>query len=159
MSYWIQETSNNHNMSDYRLFYCDRITDIDKLPKFGIEGEQQENDTISHKPCAYGSECKCLQNSSLYILSKDTNEWEIQISNNTQSSSGGSTVITNYEELNNLPKIEGVVIKGDITLDDLGIQPKGNYLTEVPSNYITESQLKDMIQTETQDLDFSTLFD
>lgn len=36
----------------------------------------------------------------------------------------------NYEELNNRPYINGVEIVGQLTLEDLGIQPMGNYATE-----------------------------
>ena len=37
--------------------------------------------------------------------------------------------ITNYEMLDNKPKINGVELVGDKTLEELGIQEKGNYLT------------------------------
>lgn len=76
MAYWIQEISTTQNMSNYRLFHCDYRSDIDKLPKFGIEGELQENDTISHKPCSYGSQALVLQDSSTWELGKATNEWK-----------------------------------------------------------------------------------
>lgn len=49
---------------------------------------------------------------------------------------------TNYEELENLPSIGGVKVKGDKTLEDYGIQPKGNYLTKVPEGYVTDEELK-----------------
>ena len=53
MAYWIQKTSGKQNMMNYRYFICDYISDIKKLPKFGIEGEKQEDDTISSLPCSY----------------------------------------------------------------------------------------------------------
>lgn len=40
------------------------------------------------------------------------------------TSEGGTS---NYEELNNLPSVNGVELKGNKSLDDLGIQPKGDY--------------------------------
>lgn len=76
MAYWVQETSTTQNMSNYRSFYCDYRTDIDKLPRVGIEGEPQKNDTVSHKPCSHGSDCLCLEDSSVWILGKDTNAWQ-----------------------------------------------------------------------------------
>lgn len=75
MAYWIQETGTNHNKKNYRSFMCDYRSDIEKLPKVGINGKEQEGDTISSTPCSYGSDCFCLEDSSFWILKKDTNEW------------------------------------------------------------------------------------
>ena len=47
--------------------------------------------------------------------------------------------ITSYPELSNLPKINNVEVKGTLTLVDLGIQPAGNYLTEIPDTYALKS--------------------
>jgi hypothetical protein len=44
-----------------------------------------------------------------------------------ESSSGGSS---NYEDLNNKPSINDIELKGNKTLEELGIQPIGNYATE-----------------------------
>lgn len=76
MSYWVQETAKNHNFSNYRSFICDYRTDINKLPRVGIEGAKQEGDTVSSTPCAYGSEAFVLEDSSVFILGKDTNSWQ-----------------------------------------------------------------------------------
>ena len=48
---------------------------------------------------------------------------------------------TDYNELENLPSIGGVTIKGNKTLEDYGIQPKGDYLTGVPEGYVTDDEL------------------
>ena len=53
------------------------------------------------------------------------------------SSEGGTT---NYLLLENKPKINNVELSGNKTLDDLGIQAKGNYLTSVPSVYKTKAE-------------------
>ena len=45
-------------------------------------------------------------------------------------STGGGT--TNYNDLSNKPQLSGVTLEGNKTLDDIGVQPKGNYLTSVP---------------------------
>lgn len=60
---------------------------------------------------------------------------------NIPTSSGGGSGTTNYTNLTNKPQINGVELSGNKTLDDLNIQPKGNYLTEVPSEYVTETEL------------------
>lgn len=76
MAYWVQETGTHHNFSNYRSFFCDYRSDISKLPKQNTYGERQERDTVSSMPCAYGSDCLCLEDSSVWILGKDTDEWQ-----------------------------------------------------------------------------------
>lgn len=76
MAYWVQEIGTHHNFSNYRSFMCDYRSDITKLPRVNIEGEQQNGDTVSSIPCAYGSDCLCLEDSSVWILGKDTNRWQ-----------------------------------------------------------------------------------
>lgn len=101
MAYWIQTTANNHNVSGYKLFYCDYISDIDKLPRFRIEGEKQEDDSTASYPCAYGSECLCLENSCKYVLGKATNTWQkVNYSTTNSGNSGnndGLNIATNQE--------------------------------------------------------------
>ena len=46
-----------------------------------------------------------------------------------------------YSALSNKPKINNIELSGNKTLSDLGIQAAGNYLTSVPSEYVTESEL------------------
>lgn len=57
-----------------------------------------------------------------------------EIDNGGGGESGGTQ---NYNELSNRPSIEGVTLEGDKSLEDLGIQPKGNYLTSVPEGSAT----------------------
>lgn len=42
---------------------------------------------------------------------------------------GGESGTTNYNDLSNKPKINNIELTGNKTLDNLGIQPKGNYAT------------------------------
>lgn len=55
---------------------------------------------------------------------------------------GGGGGTSNYTDLTNKPKINNVELKGNKSLNDLGIQPKGNYALEsdIPdvSNFITK---------------------
>lgn len=53
---------------------------------------------------------------------------------------GGGT--TNYSDLENKPSINSVELTGNKTLADLGIQPSGDYLTEIPSEYVTDTELE-----------------
>ena len=74
MAYWID--FNAESNANCKSFYCDYLTDINDLPRCGVEGVKQSDDTVSHKPCSYGSDCLCLEDSSVWILGKDTNEWK-----------------------------------------------------------------------------------
>lgn len=76
MAYWIQATSTTHQRPNHRDFYCDFRSDISKLPRQGIEGIPQNGDNLSHKPCAYGSSALVLEDSSYWVLGKETNEWK-----------------------------------------------------------------------------------
>ena len=55
----------------------------------------------------------------------------------TLSATGGTTGTTDYTQLENKPQINSVELTGNKTLNDLGIQPKGNYLTALPDNAVT----------------------
>ena len=46
-----------------------------------------------------------------------------------------------YGKILNKPSINGVALVGDKTPEDLGLQPAGDYLTEVPEEYITDEEL------------------
>ena len=53
------------------------------------------------------------------------------------SDGGGSSGTTDYTQLENKPQINSVELTGNKTLNDLGIQAKGNYLTALPDNAVT----------------------
>lgn len=72
----------------------------------------------------------------------------ITINNGVISSSGGSgeTGTTNYNDLLNKPQINGVELSGNKTLDNLGIQAKGDYaLKSDISNLATKSELNNKV--------------
>ena len=77
MAYWIQETGGNHNRVNYKLFYCDKESDVKDLPTEKKYGKTQNGDSVSSQKCAYGSECFVLESGNLYILSKETDEWKV----------------------------------------------------------------------------------
>lgn len=45
--------------------------------------------------------------------------------------------VSDYSELNNLPTLNGVTLKGELTPEGLGIQPAGNYAEASTSRHIT----------------------
>lgn len=71
---------------------------------------------------------------AIYHLSdvdEDGNSWFITISKSEYTALiGGTGSPTNYNSLNNKPQINGTTLIGNITLNDLGVQPKGDYLTK-----------------------------
>ena len=72
---------------------------------------------------------------------------EIEISVSYQAPTGSTT---NYEELENIPSINGVELIGDKSLDELGIQPKGEYLEEHQdiSHLASKKELADGLETK-----------
>lgn len=50
--------------------------------------------------------------------------------------------VKNYNLLENKPKINDVVLQGNKTLDELGVQPKGNYADEI----LTNSEIEELLE-------------
>lgn len=57
------------------------------------------------------------------------------------TSTGGTDGMIDYNSALNKPAVNGVALVGNKSLEDLGIQPAGEYLTEVPDIYITDDEL------------------
>ncbi len=57
------------------------------------------------------------------------------------TSTDGTNAMMDYNSSLNKPSINSVALVGNKTLEDLGIQPAGDYLTAIPDEYITESEL------------------
>ena len=65
---------NSYSQKEYLLT---DISDIDKLPKYGIRGTLNDpNDSVVDEPCAYGSTAMVVTGSltEVYILTPN-NEW------------------------------------------------------------------------------------
>lgn len=57
------------------------------------------------------------------------------------SSSGGGT--TDYNELSNKPTINDVTLEGNTTLEELGVQPAGNYALKSDVNELRNADIKE----------------
>lgn len=66
--YWISNDSKIYGSSKQVPFYCDSSADIANLPTSQNAGVQQGEDNVSCLPCAKGSSCFCIGDSTLYIL-------------------------------------------------------------------------------------------
>lgn len=66
--------ANSYSQKEYLLT---DISDIDKLPKYGIRGTLNDpNDTVVDEPCAYGSTAMvCLGGSTTVYILTPNNEW------------------------------------------------------------------------------------
>lgn len=53
--------------------------------------------------------------------------------------------ISEYDLLTGRPTLNNVLLTGNVSLEQAGIQPAGNYLTEVPSDYVNETRLSEVI--------------
>ena len=58
------------------------------------------------------------------------------------TSTGSTETMFDYNNVLNKPSINDVVLIGNKTSADLGLQPAGNYITEIPEEYIIESELE-----------------
>lgn len=94
MAYWIHEAG-NRNSSLWRFFMCDYLSDIKNLPDALKDGLPQPNDTVCKNRCSPGSQCFCLEDSSIWILGKDSDQWikkKNTFSSVGSSGAGGDTV-------------------------------------------------------------------
>ena len=79
-------------------------------------------------------------------VATDTVLGGVKVDNNTITIEDGviSTHVEfnkNYNTLTNKPQINGIELSGNKTLTELGVQPAGNYLTSIPAEYVTNSEL------------------
>lgn len=58
------------------------------------------------------------------------------------TSTGTTETMFDYNDTLNKPSINDIALVGNKTLDELGIQPAGDYITEIPAEYITEEELE-----------------
>lgn len=87
------------------------------------------------------------------VLSKKSNtDYDVEWIN----VSGGDGSTTDYSQLTNKPSINDVELVGNKTLDDLGIQPKGNYV--IDADYVhTDNNYSDEDKTKLDGLSNYTL--
>lgn len=63
--------------------------------------------------------------------------------------------VPSYNDITNHPSINNVELTGNKTLEELGIQPKGNYLTEVPEEYVNNTELAELLESYVKNSDLS----
>ncbi len=125
----------------------------------GAPGEPGTTDynELQNKP-TIPSKTSDLVNDSDFVNSSDLSYKQdkliaganITIEDNVISSTGGSGTggTTDYTELANKPKINGVTLSGNKTLSELGIQGKGNYLESESDPVYTADKPNIALKTE-----------
>lgn len=110
------------------------------------DGTTESVDITDGQPGQNGKDAKINGKNSIEIeagnnITIDDTENGIRI-----NSTGGSGGTSNYNDLSNKPKINNVELSGNKSLNDLGIQPKGNYLTS-ETDPTVPSYVKNITQT------------
>lgn len=113
--------------------------------KRNYEGLSKDVEKLPHYVDT-GSSAFCLDTGDFYKYLRSTDIW-YKIGNN--KASGGGSGVSNYNDLNGKPKINGVTLQGNMTLEDLGIveimnasagTPVGEIISymgnTVPANYL-----------------------
>ena len=96
----------------------------------GNVGYHEVPDNIFAKDISAGS----VEISGILFTPRENSITEDMMTETVRSKLNRSS-ITEYPQLNDLPYLAGVKLVGDISLEDIGAQHVGNYLTEIPSYY------------------------
>lgn len=92
----------------------------------GLSTDEKPIDFINFTYITNGSTFEEIDTGTIYKYDEDAKEWVEQ----PASGGSGGNISLDYSALTNKPQIAGKELSGNKTLDDLGIQPKGTYLTK-----------------------------
>ncbi len=92
----------------------------------GLSTDEKPIDFINFTYITNGSTFEEIDTGTIYKYDEDAKEWVEQ----PVSGGSGGNISLDYSALTNKPQIGGKELVGNKTLDDLGIQPKGTYLTK-----------------------------
>lgn len=124
--------------------YANKITGIDTAPKHhyygtsysGAIGFHEMPDSIYAKPIAEDD----VSIDGIYYIPKENSVAESMLTEEVREKLNRQA-ITDYNELTGKPQINSVELTGNKTLEELGIQPKGDYLTSIPDEYTTTEEV------------------
>lgn len=92
----------------------------------GLSTDEKPIDFINFTYITNGSTFEEIDTGTIYKYDEDAKEWVEQ----PVSGGSGGNISLDYAALTNKPQIGGKELVGNKTLDELGIQPKGTYLTK-----------------------------
>lgn len=87
MAYWIEARRNNA-----RVYACDFLSDIVKLPTQTKSGEGDGLTDDEKQKCLEGSKCLCLEDGSKWMLGKESGWNKIEAKTSGGSGDGGAVV-------------------------------------------------------------------
>lgn len=103
----------------------------------GVEGFFKVPDAIFAEDVA---DTSAISVDGIYYEPHDNSVSETKLTEEVRTKLNRASV-TDYDQLTNRPSINNVVLTGNKSISDLGLQPAGNYLTEIPSTYVQRSEL------------------
>lgn len=92
----------------------------------GLSTDDKPIDFINLTYITNGSTFEEIDTGAIFKYDEDAKKWVEQ----PASGGSGGNISLDYSALTNKPQIAGKELSGNKTLDDLGIQPKGTYLTK-----------------------------
>lgn len=153
----VQQSENTANLvtalitGTDKVKYAEAITDVEKAGTNKYYGTDDTGtpgfyhianpDSLYAEPISSGA----VEIEGIYYIPRVGSVEEEMLSEVVQTKLNRSS-ITDYNYLDNTPTLAGVALKGNITLEDINAQPVGNYLTEIPTEYVVESQLNKAIE-------------
>ena len=133
-------------IGDVSVKYADNITGIDNTGINKYYGTDESGtpgfynvpnpESLYAEPISSGA----VEIDGIYYTPRVASVEEEMLSEALQAKINRSS-ITDYNYLDNTPTLAGVPLKGDVLLEDIGAQPVGNYLTSIPEDYVTNSEL------------------
>ena len=92
----------------------------------GLSTDEKPIDFMNFTYITNGSTFEEIDTGTIYKYNEDAKEWIEQ----PATGSAGGNISLDYAALTNKPQIDGKELTGNKTLEELGIQPKGTYLTK-----------------------------
>lgn len=139
---------------------ADMISGVASAGPFAYYGTDEDEVIGFHRlpPMIYADDVSIgeLDISPIAILPRANTVDESMLTEAVRTKLNRQDGVTDYDYLDNRPLINHVLLTGDRSLLELGIQPAGNYLTEVPSTYSTTSEVTTMINNAISAADILT---
>lgn len=92
----------------------------------GLSTDEKPVNIVENTHITNGSMFEEIDTGIVYKYNEDAKEWVEQPAAGTS----GGNISLDYTALTNKPQIAGIELAGNKTLENLGIQPKGTYLTK-----------------------------
>jgi hypothetical protein len=120
---------------------ADKLTGVESVGNYKYYGTGIDGSPGFHEmPAAlYAKEIESndIEVNGIYFTPRENSVDETMLSASVRDKLNRES-ISSYNELTNRPYLNNVLLEGNITLAQIGAQPAGNYLTEIPDTYATK---------------------